>query len=119
VILQAISWGLGTARVRAALGRALMRFALGLAAFVVLLVAIAYLLDAAQLALATWIGPTYAAVAMGAALVAIALALWFGARRVAKWPLPSMPVSTGEAGKLLLILFGALAGFLATRRKDP
>jgi F0F1-type ATP synthase assembly protein I len=113
MILQAISWGLGTARVRAALGRALVRVALVLAAGVVLL------LEAAQLALASVIGPTYAAVAMGVALIAVAAGLWFGARQVARRPLPAMPVSTGEAGKLLLILVTALAGFLATRRRDP
>ena len=51
-LLQGIAWGLGTARLRAAMGRALLRVALVLTAMILVLLAVGYLLDAASGALA-------------------------------------------------------------------
>lgn len=116
-LLQGIAWGLGTARVRAAIGRALLRLALALTALILVLVAAGYLLDAANGALAAIVGPVYAALIMGGALFAVAVALWLTARQIARRRTASLPASGGEAGRLLLILLSVLAGVVAARAR--
>ncbi len=117
-LLQGIAWGLGTARARAAMGRAILRVTLALTAMILMLLAVGYLLDAANGALAAIVGPVYAALIMGAALLMVAVVLWLTARQIARRRVASLPASGGEAGRLLLILLSVLAGVVAARSRS-
>ena len=99
------------------MGRALLRVALVLTAMILVLLAVGYLLDAASGALAALVGPIYAALIMGGALLAVAIALWLTARHLVRRRVASTPVSGGEAGKLLLILLSVVAGVIAARAR--
>ncbi len=117
-LFQGIAWGLGTARARAAIGRALLRVVLVLTATILVLLAVGYVLDAASGALTAVVGPVYAALIMGGALLALAVALWLTARHLARRKVAALPVSGGEAGKLLLILLSVIAGIVAARARS-
>jgi len=117
-LLQALAAAIGAARMRAALGHFLARMAIVLVAAILIIVALGYLLDAANTALAGVVGPVYAALIMGGTLLAAALALWFAARGAARRQarqVPALPPAT--VTQIVVAILAALAGILAARPK--